>query len=72
MRYINLLFLLFSCFGCETTVYTEPTNIKVNGESFSIYYIDSCEYLSKSVGGNSGLLTHKGDCSNPIHKCICK
>lgn len=71
MKYLIIL-LSFLFFRCETNVHTEPTNIKVNGASFNIYYIDSCEYLSKSVGANSGLLTHKGDCSNPIHKCICK
>lgn len=36
--------------------------------------LDGCEYIYVSV--NSGYagalgLTHKGNCSNPIHKCKC-
>lgn len=37
------------------------------GFKFQIITIDSCEYIARSIGGNTGLLTHKGNCKNPIH-----
>jgi len=41
----------------------------------TVLTIDGCEYIHSSVsyGQAGGLgLTHKGNCSNPIHKCNCK
>lgn len=37
-------------------------------ESFIVFTIDSCQYIGKSIGTQYGILTHKGNCNNPIHK----
>jgi hypothetical protein len=36
-----------------------------NGHIIESIKIDSCEYLMKTY---DGYFTHKGNCSNPIHK----
>ena len=47
------LFLLFSC--------------SVKESNYSTYQMeDGCDYLTTNSGT---IITHKGDCSNPIHKC---
>ena len=32
-----------------------------------VIVIDSCEYIEYKVTSNGGVLTHKGNCKNPIH-----
>jgi len=39
---------------------------------FTVIKIDGCEYISEGLGLNDAVLTHKGNCSNPIHNCNCK
>ncbi len=34
------------------------------------YDIDGCQYIGNTLGG-SATLTHKGSCTNPIHRCPC-
>lgn len=34
---------------------------------FKIYKFEGCEYLGKVNGFDTDVLTHKGNCSNPIH-----
>ena len=31
-------------------------------EGFTVYTIDSCEYIGQGVGGRNGVLAHKGNC----------
>lgn len=37
------------------------------GDKFDVIQIDSCEYIYSSLFTREGLLTHKGNCKNPIH-----
>lgn len=60
--------------GCtEPTVQTKQTNYTipmVEGESskpLEICVIDGCEYFTCEVRGGV-VVSHKGNCSNPIHK----
>ena len=39
---------------------------------FKVVTIDGCEYLTYALGGRTGVMTHKGNCTNPIHKCPCQ
>ena len=51
------------------TVFTGCNDGKSNISS-SITTIEGCEYfVNENAYGNS--ITHKGNCSNPIHKCNC-
>lgn len=36
--------------------------------SFDCITIDSCEYLLSYTYGDHYVITHKGNCKNPIHK----
>ena len=60
---------LISCNTPETSVPQTKTTYKV-GEHFTpveIVVIDSCEYLY-GEWGYATVLTHKGNCKNPIHQ----
>ena len=37
-------------------------------KQFTIYTLDSCQYVVVSPGTNYTWGSHKGDCTNPIHK----
>jgi hypothetical protein len=62
-----IIIISFTIAGCENNVKTKETHFKINGSGLQILKIDSCEYLY-GPWGNATVLTHKGDCSNPIHK----
>lgn len=64
MKYFIFLFLLV---GCETNVPTKSTTIVIRNVDFEIYEIKGCQYLGHIKGANSDVLTHKGNCKNPIH-----
>lgn len=64
MKYLIFLFLLVSC---ETNVSKKPSTVIINGVSFSIYEIENCEYLGNDLSHRNAVLTHKGNCKNPIH-----
>ena len=60
---------LISCSSPGTNVPQSNTTYKV-GEHFTpleIVVIDSCEYLY-GEWGYATVLTHKGNCKNPIHQ----
>lgn len=68
MKKLILMFAV-ALVSCETkNVTINKTNTEIEGHTIKIYEIDSCEYVGMSVGKNWGLLTHKGNCKNPIHK----
>jgi len=49
--------------GCSTEGIT-------GDKEFKTIYIEGCQYLYKYNGYNSGYsFVHKGNCTNPIHKC---
>lgn len=66
---ITIIFLIIAgCIGCEREI--EKPNIE-----YSIRIIDGCEYIQvensyKTANNYNYTLTHKGNCKNPIHKCI--
>jgi hypothetical protein len=76
MKYLIILsilsILILFLVSCETNVDQKQSQIKIEGMTLKIYIIDECEYYSYCFACNSGILTHKGNCSNPIHKCPCQ
>lgn len=52
-----------------STIEQEIKNISVNKLSVIVY--DGCEYIiykeDKAANSSYGFMTHKGNCSNPIH-----
>ena len=44
----------------------DSTSIYSN-RNFTIYTLDSCQYIVVGIG-NTSWGSHKGDCTNPIHK----
>ena len=66
---IFLLLLLFSCFGCdEPNIQEKGTGVKVDnaGNEIKVVHYEGCEYLYLTKDRGVAL-THKGNCSNPIH-----
>lgn len=67
MKYLLLvMILLVSCYHPNvekksTTYVIEPTH-----SPLEVILIDSCQYLY-GYWGSTIVLTHKGNCSNPIH-----
>jgi len=58
-----ILFIAILLISCkESQVKTKPIN-----ERFQELKIDSCEYIVSNIIYGSNI-THKGNCSNPIHK----
>ena len=67
----TLLLILFISLSFASCV-TSPTSNQQSGTEFignyQIVEIDSCQYIYKYLGVDQGrLLTHKGNCSNPVH-----
>lgn len=67
--FIALTLLTFTSCQDGINVETKDTNIKVGNYStpIKIIVVDGCEYLWGDWG-NGTVLTHKGNCSNSIHK----
>jgi hypothetical protein len=65
--FLALLSRLISC--TERNVEKKKTTYVVRDEAIAVemIIIDSCEYLYGLWGGTY-LLTHKGNCKNPIHQ----
>ena len=59
----------FFCDANNSNVKTEVTKIYVGGfiEPIEIVEIDNCQYIFGDWG-YATILTHKGNCNNPIHK----
>ena len=65
-----ILALAIGMVGCyDVNVERKSTDYVLRGGNnpLIIVVIDSCEYLY-GEWGNATVLTHKGNCSNPIHK----
>jgi len=64
MKKVVFILLLASClfFGCDRELF----QIKIEIQNIELHQIifDGCEYLYARSGSG---LTHKGNCSNPIH-----
>lgn len=59
--------LLVSC-GYKPAVESKPTTYTIEGhfDAIEIVVIDGCQYLY-GPWSSSAVLTHKGNCNNPIH-----
>lgn len=58
-----LLLISIALMSCETKNISEiKSDFVYQGRSINIITMDSCEYISYYLGGNSGVLTHKGNC----------
>ncbi len=55
----------------KSSIEQEIKNIPENKLSVIVY--DGCEYIinkeDKDANSSYGFMTHKGNCSNPIHQC---
>lgn len=70
MKNLLLILSLFLLSCNKTNVNTKETDFVYStmGTTLEIYTIDSCQYVGHLDGGESDILTHKGNCNNPIHK----
>lgn len=66
-----LLPILMGCQSSEQTKAEERLDTTFTG--YKIINIEGCEYIYKRYDVFSGIpvLTHKGNCKNPIHKNNC-
>lgn len=60
--------LLYSCGDMNVEQKESETNLGYTS-NLKIIKIEECEYFFGDWG-NATVLTHKGDCTNPIHKII--
>jgi hypothetical protein len=59
--YTLLVCVIF--YGCETkNAAVQKTSTIINGRDINVYEIDSCEYIGNINGGQSDIITHKGNC----------
>lgn len=63
-----LLLLLIGMMGCEESNVEQNTTQHIIGcnKRLNEVTIDGCQYLY-GVWGHATVLTHKGNCNNPIH-----
>lgn len=75
------LFILFAftfvLFSCDSQDQKDPSVIAtISNSTYLIsrpihtYNIDGCEYIGSVSYGSADILTHKGNCKNPIHNSI--
>lgn len=62
---------LFMLVGCDTQI-KRNVIVPEADRDLSEYQIDGCTYIGQLRGLHSDFITHKGNCSNPIHKDTCK
>lgn len=74
MKQLILMLLLFTVVACEdervTNVHKENSGVIINNQELQEYTIDGCEYIVNADPASYRFaITHKGNCSNPIHIC---
>lgn len=71
MKNLLLICIVLAMYSCaEPNVPSQETNYVISvseKRELEIIVVDNCEYLYGSWGPGS-VLTHKGNCKNPIHK----
>lgn len=69
MKRLLAVMLLITLASCDGTNVEKVSSNYILGEHapLEIVTIDNCQYLYGDWG-NQTVLTHKGNCSNPIHK----
>ena len=72
MKKIGLLLLLsVAIISCDDpNITSKDTGVKygVSGQPLEELVIDGCQYIGHFSGSNTDWGTHKGTCTNPIHK----
>lgn len=80
MKKVTVLISLVAVFGCtkyepngivNKTYRDTPVKEIVSGVNYQVVKIDECEYILGTDNGsyNGGyFLTHKGNCTNPLHQ----
>lgn len=63
---LTIMTLMVGCSSREKQKEVNVYNVDTLDTEYSIYIIDSCEYIV-FYGGSSTWGTHKGNCNNPIH-----
>lgn len=63
---LTLMTLMVGCSERQGQKEVDVYNVDTLNSNYSIYIIDSCEYIV-FYGGSSTWGSHKGNCSNPIH-----
>ena len=63
---LTIMTLMVGCSSREKQKEVNVYNVDTLETEYSIYIIDSCEYIV-FYGGSSTWGTHKGNCNNPIH-----
>ena len=69
MKQLLIAFVCFAFVGCGHEVNVKKDNSEYylwKGDPLQVVVIDSCQYLYQAAG-NASMLTHKGNCNNPIH-----
>lgn len=67
MKKLLIILIACICFSCESP----KGEGVVQRDNFTIKTIDGCEYIEVDYGildNRVYSLTHKGNCSNPIHR----
>lgn len=85
IKYLLLLTLIFYAFtscepqnGSETHTFekgsTEQIIKDLPEHTMKVIVYDKCEYIiykeDKDMNSSYGFMSHKGNCSNPIHQCL--
>ncbi len=68
MSKLILLALTIGMMGCDVQNYEEEMFKNTNLDNPKIVIIDRCEYIQFRTH-NFNAVTHKGNCTNPIHRC---
>lgn len=63
---LTLMTLMVGCSERQGQKEVDVYNVDTLNSNYSIYIIDSCEYIV-FYGGSSTWGSHKGNCGNPIH-----
>lgn len=72
LSFLTLLILL-SAMSCEYQnskehiILGKKTNFRIDGSAISEFKYENCDYIYTSQAYSS--ITHKGNCTNPIHDC---
>lgn len=75
MKKTNTLLMLLSIAlvfaGCSACPSCGPDELRhhLQVSDVEVYRYDGCEYLSHRLNSEFAVMTHKGDCDNPIHVC---
>lgn len=67
MRTLTIL-LCLALMGCERCYECSPDDVRAHlDQQIEVYEFEGCEYLCSGLNTQNSLMTHKGNCRNPIH-----